>query len=159
MDEKDFMWRDRTGHMHYLQSMQTSHVYNTWVMVWNHLVPQCDVVPAIGVYSFSSFYTKEYMLVAERLLYQELRKRITGSTKHPVKYWRYLEAADNYVDFLGGKRVPYVSLVNSLGRSSAMLRWINLNVAPKWCRYASMEDHSFQDRWEGFQLYLEGVGR
>ena len=74
-DVAEFQWKDQKGVFHPPSLMTTSHLFNTLLMIWNHVVPEEMKVRPYRRYRFSSFYTKEYILKAITALRKELGTR------------------------------------------------------------------------------------
>lgn len=72
---KEFMWRDQRNNLHPVSSMHTRHLCSTLKMIWNHTVPELYKLRPFKRYSFSTFYTREYMIEAVRTMMEELAKR------------------------------------------------------------------------------------
>lgn len=70
-----FQWRERTGDLHNIKDMTTSHLFFTLRMIWNHSVPRDMQIEPYKKYHFSSFYTVEYLTKAVREISRELVKR------------------------------------------------------------------------------------
>lgn len=72
----EFKWRDQRGRFHPIKEMETSHLFFTFRMIWNHSMPaEARVGNRIQRYSFPSFYTTSYMREACLNIYPELDKR------------------------------------------------------------------------------------
>ena len=74
-DVAQFMWRDRNGKFHAPGQMETRHLFYTLRMIWNHSAPKELQIAPFKKYSFSPFYTPEYIIRAVKELSKELGKR------------------------------------------------------------------------------------
>lgn len=64
-EANNFLWRDRTGLMHYIDDMSTTHLFYTLRMVWNHSMPkEMHIGGNTQKYVFTNFYTSQYMMQA-----------------------------------------------------------------------------------------------
>lgn len=71
-----FRWRTATGFMLPPKEMFSKHLFYTWLMIWNHAVPDESMrVWGDHRYWFTPFYTPKYMLRAFRECYFELKQR------------------------------------------------------------------------------------
>lgn len=68
-----FQWRDKKGEFHSVTGMRTGHLFYVVRMIWNHKMPL--KFEPYRRYSFSSFYTDEYMFDAIKAIVPELAKR------------------------------------------------------------------------------------
>ena len=74
--QREWRWRTQDGTMLRPSVMVTRHLHHTLVMIWHHTMPEAARVRQYYVaYSFSAFYTKEYMLQAVRVMMAELVSR------------------------------------------------------------------------------------
>lgn len=72
---KDFKWKDKNNNYYNVKDMTTKHLFFTFKMIWNHTVPdELKILPYIR-YNFGSFYSTEYMSLAVRLIFEELKTR------------------------------------------------------------------------------------
>lgn len=76
---KPFVWvsaQTNGGGSRDIREMHTPHLYNTFIMIWNHSVPKkFQVGENFRQYRFGAFYTREYVLEAFLRMYHELKKR------------------------------------------------------------------------------------
>lgn len=70
-----FKWRTNHGVMLLPSEMETRHLYLTLRMIWNHSVPDRYQIHPFKRYTFSAFYTKQYLAQAVRELGRELLSR------------------------------------------------------------------------------------
>jgi len=77
-----FQWRDWFNQFHFPTEMGTNHIVDTLKMMWNHAVPDKMKIYPYKKYSFSSFYTEEYILDAIYELVRELRTRKNLNSNH-----------------------------------------------------------------------------
>ena len=70
-----FMWRSHDDTRRYVDEMETRHLFYTLRMVWNHSMPEEARSASYKRYSFSPFYTAEYMQDAIRYICRELSTR------------------------------------------------------------------------------------
>ena len=70
-----FKWRDQYGDFHTLESMETKHLFYTWLMIWNHYAPPDMCIWYKRSYSFPEFYTTKYMIEAFKKMHKELKTR------------------------------------------------------------------------------------
>lgn len=89
-----FKWRTKLGDEIPLQDMETSHVFNTFLMIWNHAAPIEARSQRFNHYQFGPYYTKKYILQAFVNLYAELKKRTDLS---PLMVGR-LRNIENYLE-------------------------------------------------------------
>lgn len=68
-------WRDRRGTFHRPANMATSYLFYTLRMIWNNVCPPWARVGNVRLYSFSAFYTRDYMAEAVGQLLLELVTR------------------------------------------------------------------------------------
>jgi hypothetical protein len=76
--EDEFIWRSAAcngGGKFSVTEMRTKHLFYTWLMIWNHAAPSYLRIWDNHHYIFSSFYTKEYILLAFKSMYLELKRR------------------------------------------------------------------------------------
>lgn len=72
----DFMWRDKNGIFHNVKVMTTWHLVCALKMVWNHSVQEEEKqIKPFNYYTFTDFYTKEYMSEAFKAFDLELHAR------------------------------------------------------------------------------------
>ena len=71
--DKTWRWKDRKHNFYYPKDMETSHLFNTLKMIWNHTMPV--KVGIYNAYTFPAFYTDAYMKQAIKHLTIELAKR------------------------------------------------------------------------------------
>lgn len=88
-----FRWRDRQGGFHLPKSMVTRHLFFTLRMIWNHSMPEDARTHGFLAYTFSSYYTGDYMKKAVRALAEELATR----TDMEAEWKRQLEMMKNYL--------------------------------------------------------------
>ena len=76
LDEVDiFYWRSKAGEVD-VHDMETSHLYNTLKMIWNHCVTEKLQWDFSRHYHFSSVkYNKDYMRLAVAVISKELMGR------------------------------------------------------------------------------------
>lgn len=79
---RKFAWRDRKGVMHDPAKMQTSHLFYTLRMIWNHSMPEEAAIHPYRAYSFGRQYTQDYMKNAIVALGRELGTRSDIHPKH-----------------------------------------------------------------------------
>lgn len=84
----EFMWKDRHNVFHAPFQMETSYLYNTIRMIWNHSMPEEFKLTPYRIYSFGPFYTPEYMRQAVRAFLNELTTRtdITFRMNRELRY-------------------------------------------------------------------------
>lgn len=75
--EKEFCWIDGYGGKHDLCNMETSHLYYSLRMCWNHLVPKDIGIQPIKEYDFSAnkVYTHDFFKRAIKAIPEELSNR------------------------------------------------------------------------------------
>jgi hypothetical protein len=71
-----FEWRDASGKFHKIKDMETTHLFNILKMIWNHSVPEILKILPYKNYTFSEFYTNNYMRTAVRNITSELFQRV-----------------------------------------------------------------------------------
>jgi len=72
----EYKWRDRYANLHPPKTMNTKHLFYTWLMIWNHACPEKLRIWAKHKYQFDlKIYTKKYMLTSFQKLYYELKRR------------------------------------------------------------------------------------
>ena len=74
--EKCFAWRDSSGTFHDIARMETRHLFNVLVMIWNHTMPDDAKTHDYKRYSFSAFYAPRYMQSAIKAILPELSARL-----------------------------------------------------------------------------------
>lgn len=94
---KRFQWKDRMDKLHYVDEMETRHLFYTLRMIWNHTMPAEARSESFHPYRFSSFYTVEYMENAIRAIARELAGR-----KDMRKEWQ--DELDNFMRYLSRHR-------------------------------------------------------
>jgi hypothetical protein len=73
---RDWRWRTQDGLMLRPCVMETRHLHHTLVMIWHHTMPEeARIRSYYRTYSFSPFYTREYMQQAVRVMFAELVAR------------------------------------------------------------------------------------
>lgn len=87
---RPFQWRDRQGGFHDPRSMDTRHLFHSVSMIWNHVMPPEAATHDFQRYSFSSFYTDDYMRSAVRAMLPELlgRDDLTAAWRRRIKFMR-----------------------------------------------------------------------
>lgn len=71
-----FRWRDRSGRFWSITEMRTGHLFYTFRMVWNNVMPPAARVGRnIHYYRFTAPYTPEYLKEACSHIYAELLRR------------------------------------------------------------------------------------
>lgn len=77
-----WQWKDQAGALHYVNEMETRHLYYVLRMIWNHSMPH-KIGKGFKRYHFSSFYSREYMGRAILEIGRELltRENLTGEMK------------------------------------------------------------------------------
>jgi hypothetical protein len=70
-----FKWKTRDDEFVRPKDMHTSHLFYTWLMIWNHSAPEEYRVRFKHRYSFGSYYTVEYMVEAFKNMTAELKSR------------------------------------------------------------------------------------
>lgn len=70
-----FLWRTRRGEFISPKNMQTSHLFFTVRMIWNHTVPEELKLRPYNEYTFDANYSKEYMAKAAECMLKELATR------------------------------------------------------------------------------------
>lgn len=89
--ETNFKWR-MSGNKGFISidKMETSHLYNTLKMIWNHSVPDYTyIVQPFKKYSlFGPHYTPEYMLKSMKFMLEELGRRddVTDKMMEGITY-------------------------------------------------------------------------
>lgn len=68
-------WRERTGAFVSPSRMETRHLFYTLRMIWNNRMPAHMSVGKVRLYSFRSFYTRDYFAQAIIALGRELMGR------------------------------------------------------------------------------------
>jgi len=88
--EPAFRWRDRDGGFHDPSGMETRHLFHTVSMIWNHVMPPEAATHDFQRYSFSPFYTEDYMRSAVRAMLPELlgRDDLTAAWRHRIDFMR-----------------------------------------------------------------------
>ena len=113
-----WMWRERNGNFILPQNMSTKHVFYVMKMIWNHACPKYMRIWDDHRYRFSDWYTKDYMLRAFHIMWDEaehredMGKRMKWAMEQirtsVYLYQRYLESMENR------KAVPYVENVSDM---------------------------------------------
>lgn len=73
--DKCFEWKDKNDRFHKISNMHTYHLFNTFLMIWNHAVREEFKFKPYHRYKFGSFYTVGYMKEAVRSIVFELVQR------------------------------------------------------------------------------------
>lgn len=100
MDVGNFLWRTKDSGQ-YLRPciMKTSHLFFTLRMIYNNTVPEIYRHPPVRLYTFDSFYTKEYLTLAVIAMLMELSNRndMTAYFKRALQFMK-----DN-IDIITGR--------------------------------------------------------
>lgn len=70
-----FEWKDKSDNFYKVEEMETRHLFFTVRMLWNHSVPDDFKLYPYKQYSFSAFYSKDYVREAIRCMLHELSTR------------------------------------------------------------------------------------
>lgn len=71
-----FRWLARSGDLYRVQDMETSHLFNTVKMVWNHSVPEEHKIDRNHKrYTFGNAYSYTYIRLAMYCMLRELQTR------------------------------------------------------------------------------------
>lgn len=98
---ESFKWRTARGEKLHVSSMKTSHLFNTLKMIWNNFMPTEARVHPIKLYSFSDFYTEQYLEDAIVSICKELFSRQdlnTWQLKILNKMAEYFKKYKEYAD-------------------------------------------------------------
>jgi hypothetical protein len=76
----EFMWKDRNNRFHAPAQMETSYLYKTLKMIWNHSMPEEFKLMPYKLYAFGPFYTPAYMRQAAKAFVRELEHRKSDMT-------------------------------------------------------------------------------
>lgn len=98
---KAWEWRDKDGYFHEVSVMETSHLFFTLRMIWNHSMPEEVKLKPYKHYSFTAFYTKEYMKEAIFNIGAELFKRtdLSQSQMTELQYMAQVVTCSNPLKF------------------------------------------------------------
>jgi len=84
--KEPFTWRGKGGKLSSVTTMDTTHMFNTLVMIWNHAVPESFKLKPYIHYTFDpDFYTPTYMSTALTTLLVEIKKRRDLTDEQCVK--------------------------------------------------------------------------
>jgi hypothetical protein len=75
--------------MHFVDEMETRHLFYTLRMIWNHSMPEEARSPSYKRYTFGAFYTPWYMGDAIRAIIPELQTRadLTSAWRAEIDRW------------------------------------------------------------------------
>lgn len=74
--QNPFKWKTQKGEFVSIVDMETSHLFYTLRMIWNHSMPkEAQVGDNIRKYQFSSYYTSKYTMQACYYILLELDSR------------------------------------------------------------------------------------
>lgn len=71
----NFRWRTSSKQMLAPQGMTTDHLFNVFVMIWNHTMPEDAATHDFVRYDFDNYYTMEYMKEAIFAIFPVLFRR------------------------------------------------------------------------------------
>jgi hypothetical protein len=93
--EFPFIWRTSNNKDISIHDMETSHLFNTFRMIWNNFLPKYMAVGnRVKLYQFSPYYTRGYIFRAVKAIYTELMQR------HDIKDYQ-IEGINNMKSKLG----------------------------------------------------------
>ncbi len=83
-----FQWRNSSLNMLYPKDMTTAHLYNVFIMIWNHTMPADAATHDYVRYDFDSYYTMNYMKEAIFAIFPVLfaREDITDIQRHTLAW-------------------------------------------------------------------------
>ena len=96
-----FVWKDQRNQFHVPCHMATRHLFFTLRMIWNHSVPYGLQLRPFKMYTFSSYYTRDYILQAIKCLSAEL---LTRDDIDP-SWWSDLGVIKKHIDSLNYKQL------------------------------------------------------
>lgn len=70
-----FLWKDSKERFHDPKKMRTKHLFFTLRMIWNHSMPEQMKLRPYMEYTFSEYYTVEYIITAISVIGKELLSR------------------------------------------------------------------------------------
>lgn len=82
-----FQWRTNRNQMLYPRDMTTDHLFNVFVMIWNHTMPENAATHDYVRYDFDHYYTMNYMKEAIFAIFPVLfgRQDLTDKQKHTLQ--------------------------------------------------------------------------
>lgn len=89
--DPSFIWLDRHGNSTRVSNMRTDHLVFTLRMIWNHSAPEDLKLRPYTQYSFSPFYTTDYMRSAVSSMLAELVTRKDMSPGRREDFMRIME--------------------------------------------------------------------
>lgn len=85
-----FQWRNSSLKMLYPKDMTTDHLYNVFVMIWNHTMPDDAATHDYVRYDFDNYYTMNYMKEAIFAIFPVLMAR-DNMTDHQLHVLGWIE--------------------------------------------------------------------
>lgn len=71
-----FQWRSKTGAFHFIDEMESNHLFNVLQHIWNHVMPPVLRTTTMNARrKFGNFYTPDYMRRAVMAIIPELMDR------------------------------------------------------------------------------------
>ena len=102
-----YMWCDRHGELHSVEEMETRHLFHIVRMIWDHSVPKEHQTDFKKRYTFSEFYSKEYLALSVRLMLPVLllRKDLEPYMIYWINFIRDKVTAE-------ARQVPFIRMID-----------------------------------------------